>query len=194
MQANIQLKPDHPQPPTLEVSTDATPTLSLMLKFHYQMFQPGRPSHVTHPVKRKTVISSSDNSPPIPPPRKKKSARVHVEYTSLRGMIVQHAIQTALPTYTNSYSRLDDDTDTSVEDSDPPARARPHTKLNNILHQQPKGWTKIGVCHTMELHRKFDELASILFIIHIFIIHFFIIHSFIIHSFTILFFTSSFRD
>lgn len=182
MQANIQLKPNHPQPPTLEVSTNATPTLSLMLKFHYQSFQPGRPSHVTHPVKRQTAITTPDNSPPAP--RKKKSARVDVEYTPLRGMIVQHALQTALPTYTNSYSRLDDDTDTSVEDSDPPARARPHTKLNNISHQQSKGWTKVGVCHTMELHRKFDELVSILFIIHIFIIH----------SFMILFFTSSFRN
>ncbi|KZP15732.1 hypothetical protein FIBSPDRAFT_958571 [Athelia psychrophila] len=133
-----ELKPNRPQPPTLE------------------SFQPGRPSHVTRSVKRQTAITTPDNSPPAP--RKKKSARVDVEYTPLRGMIVQHALQTALPTYTNSYSRLDDDTDTSVEDSDPPARARPHTKLNNISHQQSKGWTKVGVCHTMELHRKFDEL------------------------------------
>lgn len=75
-------------------------------------------------------------------------------------MIIQHAIQSALPTYSNSDSHLDDNSDMTPQPTKSKANHVPKA-LNNISHAVSKGWSKVGECHTMDLHKQFDEWVCI---------------------------------
>ncbi|KZP10645.1 hypothetical protein FIBSPDRAFT_962953 [Athelia psychrophila] len=116
----------------------------------------GRPSHTAR-ISHRTVISATPPPPPPPPqPKKKKLKRADVEYSPRQAMIIQHAIQSALPTYSNSDSHLDDNSDMTPQPTKSKANHVPKA-LNNISHAVSKGWSKVGECHTMDLHKQFDE-------------------------------------